>query len=85
MLEEAPARTRSTRVVILTSHYRITGEISLMAGVRLTDYLVEAKPFVAVTNATVDAGDGSKALTAQFLNVARDHIEAISPADRIVR
>ena len=42
-----------TRVVILAGPYRIKGEIALVAGARLTDYMVESKGFIAVTQAEV--------------------------------
>src|SRR3972149_5120042 len=42
-----------TKVTILTGTYRIKGYIDLLPGARLTDYIVEAKDFVALTNAEV--------------------------------
>ncbi len=41
------------RVVMLAGSYRIKGEIELVPGARITDYMVESKPFIAVTNAEV--------------------------------
>lgn len=72
-------REDRTRVVILTSSYRITGEIALTAGARLTDYIVDAKQFVAVANAEVTTHTGREILRAPFMNVHRDHIEIIVP------
>ena len=42
-----------TRVTILTSSYRVRGYIDLVPGARVTDYMAEAKDFIAVTNAEV--------------------------------
>jgi hypothetical protein len=68
-----------TKVTILTGTYRIKGYIELVQGARVTDYLVEARPFIAVTDAEVwEIGD-RRVLTAPFLNVSRDHIEVVVP------
>ena len=40
-----------TRVTILTGTYRIKGNIDLLPGARVTDYMSEAKGFIAVTDA----------------------------------
>ncbi|MEX0957813.1 MAG: hypothetical protein WDZ63_00845 [Burkholderiales bacterium] len=68
-----------TKVTILTGTYRVKGYIDLVPGARVTDYLVEAKAFIAVTDAEVwEIGD-RRVLTAPFLNVSRDHIEVVVP------
>ncbi|HUF20390.1 MAG TPA: hypothetical protein VMP00_06505 [Burkholderiales bacterium] len=68
-----------TKVTILTGTYRIKGYIELVQGARVTDYLVEAKLFIAVTDAEVwEIGD-RRVLTAPFLNISRDHIEVVVP------
>ncbi len=67
-------------VVFLTSHYKITGKIGLLPGVRLTDYMNETKDFIAVTQADVFAlSSGEKILTKGFLNVQRKNIEIALP------
>jgi hypothetical protein len=70
-----------TKVTILTGNYRIKGYIDLLPGARLTDYIVEAKDFVAVTNAEVYESvlGGRQVLTAPFINVNRDHIQIVTP------
>lgn len=68
-----------TRVVILAGPYRIKGEISLVAGARLTDYMVESKGFIAVTQAEVWDLEGRRILTASFLDVSRAHIVVVVP------
>jgi len=77
-------QTDKTKVVILTTNHRITGYISLYSNARLTDYIVEAKPFVAVTDAEVMGINSKLIFNASFLNVQKDHIEIIVPADMIV-
>jgi hypothetical protein len=70
-----------TRVTILTSAYRIKGYIDLIPGARLTDFIVEAKSFVAVTDAEVwelHLG-GRQILAAEFIDVSRDHIQIVLP------
>jgi len=70
-----------TKVTILTSSYRIKGYIELLPGARVTDYMTEARGFIAVTDAEVwdVALGGRQMITAQFLNVSRDHIQVIAP------
>lgn len=70
-----------TRVTILTSSYRIKGYIELVPGARITDYMAEARDFIAVTHAEVwelQVG-GRQVLSAPFINVSRAHIEIILP------
>ena len=74
-------REDKMRVTILTGNYRITGVIELFQGARLTNYLAEAGSFIAVTQAEVLDKDDHKILTTPFLNVQRDNIEIILPAE----
>ena len=70
-----------TKVTILTGSYRIKGYIELLPGARVTDYMVEARGFIAVTDAEVwdlQLG-GRQIIAARFLNVSRDHIQVITP------
>ena len=70
-----------TRVTIFTSAYRIKGYIDLIPGARVTDYMSEAKDFIAVTDAEVwelEIG-GRQLIPSPFLNVSRDHIQVIAP------
>ena len=70
-----------TKVTILTGTYRIKGYIELLPGARVTDYMTEARDFIAVTDAEVwdlQLG-GRQIIAARFLNVSRDHIEVITP------
>ncbi len=70
-----------TRVTIFTNAYRIKGYIDLIPGARLTDFIVDAKSFVAVTDAEVwelHLG-GRQVLAAGFIDVSRDHIQIVMP------
>jgi hypothetical protein len=75
------ADEQRTKVTIFTGTYRIKGYIDLIPGARVTDYMAEAKEFIAVTNAEVwdpELG-GRQIITAPFLNVSREHIQIIAP------
>ncbi len=79
MAEEHKANANKTRVTILTGTYRVKGFIDLVPGARVTDYLVEAKDFIAVTDAEVwEIGD-RRIMAVPFLNVSRAHIEIVTP------
>jgi hypothetical protein len=68
-----------TKVTILTGTYRVKGYIDLLPGARVTDYLVESKDFIAVTDAEVWELGNRHVLNASFLNVARSHIQIVTP------
>jgi len=70
-----------TKVTILTSSYRVKGYIDLLPGARVTDFMAEAREFIAVTTAEVwelQPG-GRQVASAPFLNISRQHIEIIFP------
>jgi hypothetical protein len=67
------------RVVILAGSFRIKGEIELVPGARITDYMIESKPFIAVTNAEVWDLEGRRIMNVPFLNVRRDHVVVVAP------
>ena len=70
-----------TKVTILTGTYRIKGFVELVPGARLTDYMTEAKDFIALTDAEVwePTLGGRQVLATPFLNLRRDHIQIITP------
>lgn len=69
-----------TKVTILTGSYRIKGYIDLLPGARVTDFMHEAKEFVAVLDAEVYEVEvaGRQVLTATFIDVNRNHIQIIT-------
>ncbi len=76
-----PAEEARTKVTIFTGSYRIKGYIDLLPGARVTDFMAEARNFIAVTEAEVwelEVG-GRQLLAAPFLNVSREHIQVIAP------
>jgi uncharacterized protein DUF6812 len=73
------ARESQTKVVILTASYRIKGYIDVLPGARVTDYMLGAKGFIAVTDAEVWTIAGAAlVLSAAFIDVSRDHIQMIT-------
>jgi hypothetical protein len=68
-----------TKVTILTDTYRIKGFIDLVPGARVTDYINEAKDFIALTDAEVRESEGRIVLSVPFLNLSRDHIVIVTP------
>jgi len=68
-----------TRVVILAGSYRIKGEIELVTGARITDYMIDAKEFFAVTKAAVWDLAGRKIFFAPFPTVSRAHVVVVAP------
>lgn len=70
-----------SEVLLFTSTYQIRGKVALVPGARLTDYIVSANLFVAVADAEVRDKAGKVILNTPFLDIHRDHIEFILPAD----
>ncbi|MDH3288272.1 MAG: hypothetical protein OEP48_11200 [Betaproteobacteria bacterium] len=67
------------RVVMLAGAFRIKGEIELVPGARITDYMIESKPFIAVTNAEVWDLEGRRIMVVPFVNINRDHVVVVAP------
>lgn len=67
------------KVMILTGTYRVKGFIDIVPGARVTDYMVEAKDFIAVTDAEVRDLNDRHIMNTTFLNVSRQHVQIISP------
>ena len=77
-----PTAENRTKVIILTGNLRIRGYIDVLPGARVTDFVVEAKNFIAVTDAEVFEPElgGRLVLAAPFIDVNRQHIQVIAPA-----
>lgn len=82
MLENVKNESQ-TRVVMCTAHFRIYGDLALMAGTRLTDYMNNGETFLAVTNAIVTNHSGDDVLKSSFINLNRRHIEFIVEEDTV--
>ena len=72
-----------TKVIILTRQHHITGEVESFPTARLTDYILQAKAFIALTDAEIRDHNGRKILRTPFLDIARDKIEVIMPAQEV--
>lgn len=70
-----------TKVLILSGRHRIRGDIAHFPDARLTDYMNEAKTFIAVTDAEITDAEGRHVLSAPFLNVRCDTIAVIVPEE----
>jgi hypothetical protein len=74
--------TLKTQVIVLTKDFRIEGEIDLIQGARMTDFMNEVKRFMVVTNARVADHNGKELVRGDFINVQVANIEVILPADK---
>ena len=63
-------------------HYRIKGYIDLLPGARVTDFMNDARGFIALTEAEVWEVAGRQVFAAPFLNLNRDHVQIITPDAR---
>ena len=70
-----------TKVSILTGTYRVRGYIELLPGARVTDYLMESKGFIAVTDAEVWELGNRHVFNAPFINVSLAHIQIVTPEE----
>ncbi len=70
-----------TKVTIFTGTYRIRGYIDLLPGSRVTDFMTEARDFIAVTDAEVWelVPGGRMVMSTPFMDVSKAHVEIISP------
>lgn len=74
-----------TKIIILMKSFRITGSIDLLPGVRISDYLMECRDFMAVTDAEVWNLEGRKLLASSFVDINREHIDMIMPEDTLTQ
>lgn len=72
-----------TAVIILVKDFRIEGEIDLIPGARVTDFMNNANNFIVVTDVTVFGHDGKEVIRAHFINVLVSNIAVILPADSL--
>lgn len=73
--------TLTTSVVILTKNLRIEGEVDLLPGARLTDFMNKSNKFIVVTDARVTDHKKKKLLKGEFVDVLVKSIEVILPAE----
>jgi hypothetical protein len=77
--------SNSTSVIIYTAQHRLTGRIALLPGSRLTDYVLNAGPFVAIVEVEIATSDGTPLFQVDFLDLATNRIELIMPADQVTQ
>jgi hypothetical protein len=68
-----------TRIRLYTDQIMIVGEIAMFPDTRLTDYMVGAHDFIAVTDAVVQTREDKVLFSADFLNVQKNKIVLIVP------
>ena len=74
------AHENKTKVTILTDAYRIKGYLDLLPSARVTDFMRDAREFIAVMDAEVyeiELG-GRQVLAAPFIDVNRNHIQIVT-------
>jgi hypothetical protein len=72
------------KVCVYTRQFKITGQLAIYPGVRLTDYMNESKGFISITDADVAHHDGKPVVKSKFINIRKDGIEIILPEDMVV-
>lgn len=80
-MEEIPQNR--TRVHIYTDQFIIDGEIGMFSDTRMTDYIISAHEFIAVTNARVLTPDEKVLFHTDFLNIQKNKIVIIVPEAEI--
>ena len=73
----------TTTVVIYTGTFRVEGRIALVPGARLTDFIRGAPEFVAISEAVVFDRAGKRLFASGFIDVGREFIELIVPAELV--
>ena len=72
-----------TKVRIYTDQFMITGDIAMFADSRLTDFMVSAHDFIALTNVTVNSLGGKALFKTDFLNVQKEKINITLPESMV--
>ena len=74
-----------TKVRIYTDQFMIVGDIAMFADSRLTDFMVSAHDFIALTDVTVNTLDGKTLFKTAFLNVQKEKINITLPESMVVQ
>lgn len=73
-------------VVIFTKDFKIEGQIHILEGERITDFLctLDKKQFIPITNASIYKIDSlSYLFKVQYLSLNKDEIVLLAPKDQI--
>ena len=73
-----------TKVRIYTEQFMIVGDIAMFADSRLTDFMVGANEFIALTDVAVSTLDGKTLFKSSFVNVQKEKIIIILPDDMVL-
>jgi len=73
-----------TAIIMLTRDYRIEGEIDLIPGARMTDFMNNANDFIVVTDARVVDHGGTEVIRGRFINVLKESVAVILPAEAVL-
>ena len=73
-----------TAIILFTRDFRIEGKIDLIPGARITDFMNNANMFIVVTEAKVSDHDGNEKISGHFINVLKESIQVIVPADAVL-
>jgi hypothetical protein len=76
--------TLTTPVIVLTKTLRIEGNIDLIPGARLTDFMNKSQKFMVITKAEVSDRNDKNLIKSEFLNVLVENIEVILPAENLL-
>lgn len=69
-------------VIIITTSYRLEGEMHVVPGGRLLDEINRERTFIPLTNATLyDPGSGQPIDTLDFIAINKELVLMIAPAD----
>jgi hypothetical protein len=72
-----------TKIRIYTDQFMIIGNIAMFPDTRLTDYMVSAHAFIAVTDAVVQTLEEKVLFNSEFINVQRNKIVVIVPESMV--
>lgn len=73
-----------TKIRIYTDQFMIIGDIAMFADSRLTDFMVSAHDFIALTDVTVNTPGGKTLFKTAFLNVQKEKINITLPESMVV-
>ena len=76
--------TLTTPVIVLTKSLQIEGNIDLIPGARLTDFMNKSQKFMVITKAEVSDRNNKNLIKSDFLNVLVENIEVILPAENVL-
>lgn len=73
--------SNKTKVVLLTRDFKIEGEIDLIKGARITDFMNGVQKFMVVTDVTVFDHHEKEIYQGGFINVQVANIQVVLPVE----